>query len=57
MSESTSYHIYYDDKVLFKNLNLEEFTLIWKKLYRSYHTDSITYSICKDDLCTLEQSY
>ena len=57
MSESTSYHIYYDDKVLFKNLSLEEFTLIWKKLYRSYHTDSITYSICKDDLCTLEQSY
>ena len=58
MTQTTSYHIYYEDKVLFKNLDLEEFSMIWSKIYRSYHTDSLTYAICRDeDLSTLEQSY
>ena len=29
-----SYHIYFEDKCLFKNLNQDEFDLIWAKLYR-----------------------
>ena len=53
-----SYHIYYDDKCLFKNLTEEEFDLIWAKIYRSYHTDSLSFSSCIGDECKLEeQSY
>ena len=46
MTQPSSYHIYFGDKVLFKNLTLEEFQLIWKKLYTSYWKDEITYSVC-----------
>ena len=53
-----SYHIYFEDKCLFKNLTEEEFELIWAKMYRSYHTDSGSYSSCIGDECMLEdQSY
>ena len=53
-----SYHIYYEDKCLFKNLTEDEFDLIWAKLYRSYHTDSLSYSSCIGDESKLEeQSY
>jgi len=38
-----SFHIYLNDKCLFKNLNQEEFDIIWKKIYRSYWTEEITY--------------
>ena len=53
-----SYHIYFEDKCLFKNLNEEEFDLIWAKIYRSYHTDSVSCVSCIGDECKLEeQSY
>ena len=53
-----SYHIYFEDKCLFKNLTEEEFDLIWAKLYRSYHTDSLSISSCIGDECKVEeQSY
>ena len=52
-----SYHIYFQEKVLFKNLTLEEFTLIWDKLYTSYWRDDITYYICHDEVCIEEASY
>ena len=53
-----SYHIYFEDKSLFKNLTEEEFDLIWAKLYRSYHTDSVSFVSCIGDECKLEeQSY
>ena len=39
-----NYHIYLNDKCLFKNLSLEEFTLIWNKLYTSYWREEITYT-------------
>ena len=39
-----SYHIYFNDKCLFKNLNEEEFNLIWNKLYTSYWKEEITYT-------------
>ena len=48
---SSSYHIYFQDKVLFKNLTLNEFTLIWDKLYTSYWKEDITYAECIDDAC------
>ena len=39
-----TYHIYLEDhKCLFKNLNEEEFKIIWNKLYTSYWMDEITY--------------
>ena len=39
-----SYHIYLNDKCLFKNLNEEEFDIICNKLYRSYWREEITYT-------------
>jgi len=38
-----AYHIYLEDKCLFKNLNEEEFEVIWGRIYRSYFTEEITY--------------
>lgn len=38
-----TYHIYLNDRCLFKNLNAEEFKVIWGRLYHSYW-DGITYS-------------
>ena len=52
---SSTYHIYFQEKVLFKNLTLDEFTLIWEKLYTSYWKDEITYSECLDDVCVKEE--
>ena len=46
-----NYHIYLEDKCLFKNLNQEEFELIWDKIYRSYFKEELTYVECIDDTC------
>ena len=55
------YHIYLDDKCLFKNLSLEEFSLIWEKLYTSYWREEITYTEVSDmsvgDSTIYESSY
>ena len=56
-----TYHIYLDDhKCLFKNLNEEEFNIIWSKLYTSYWKDEITYSEVTDSpkeyVSSLEES-
>ena len=55
-----TYHIYLNDKCLFKNLNEEEFNIIWNKLYTSYWKDEITYEEItetpKDYAATLEES-
>ena len=53
-----TYHIYLDDnKCLFKNLNEEEFNIIWNKLYTSYWKDEITYAEITDTpLPSLEES-
>ena len=54
------YHIYLEDKCLFKNVNEEEFNIIWNKLYTSYWKDEITYEeitdTTKDYITTLEES-
>ena len=56
-----SYHIYLNDKCLFKNLSLEEFTLIWNKLYTSYWREEITYTevneMSVEDSTVYESSY
>ena len=53
-----SYHIYFEDKCLFKNLDQDEFDLIWGRIYRSYHTDSLSFSVSIGDECIREdQSY
>jgi len=55
-----TYHIYLNDKCLFKNLNEEEFKLIWNKLYTSYWKEEITYSEVTDSpkeyVSSLEES-
>ena len=46
-----NYHIYLNYKCLFKNLNQEEFDLIWDKIYYSYWREELTYVECIDDAC------
>ena len=50
-----TYHIYYEDKCLFKNLSEEDFHFIWDKIYLSYHTDSLSFATCIGDECTMEE--
>ena len=51
------YHIYLEDKCLFKNVNEEEFDIIWNKLYTSYWIDELTYTEVSDvQLPSLEES-
>ena len=52
-----SFHIYLEDKCLFKNLTHDEITLIWDKLYTSYWKDDITYTECIGDVCLEEASF
>jgi hypothetical protein len=56
-----SYHIYLNDKCLFKNLNEEEFKVIWDKLYTSYWREEITYTevneMSVEDSTIYESSY
>ena len=52
-----NYHIYLEDKCLFKNVNEEEFDIIWNKLYTSYWKDELTYTEVSDvQLPSLEES-
>jgi hypothetical protein len=46
-----SFHIYLEDKCLFKNLNQEEFDIIWGRIYHSYFKDELTYVECIDYTC------
>ena len=56
-TQTRSYHIYLNEKCLFKNLNEEEFNIIWNKLYTSYWKDEITYAEITDTpLPSLEES-
>ena len=52
-----AYHIYLEDKCLFKNLNEEEFEVIWGRIYRSYFTEDITYTeVSENPTLALEES-
>ena len=51
------YHIYLEDKCLFKNLNQEEFDVVWSKIYYSYWKDDLTYSVVEDtSVPTMEEA-
>ena len=55
-----TYHIYLEDKCIFKNLNEEEFDLIWNRIYRSYFQDDLTYEYVEEEAVTdhtVEHSY
>ena len=39
-----TYHVYLNNKVLFKNLDEREFKVIWGRLYHSYYKEELTYS-------------
>ncbi|HCU99534.1 MAG TPA: hypothetical protein DGM69_09340 [Chloroflexi bacterium] len=54
---SVTFHIYLNDKCLFKNLNKEEFDIIWGRIYHSYFKEELTYTECVGDMCIEESSY
>ena len=58
-TQTRSYHIYLNEKCLFKNLNEEEFNMIWSRLYTSYWDDDLTYTEItnEDELIAEESSY
>ena len=58
-TQTRSYHIYLNEKCLFKNLNEEEFNMIWSKLYTSYWDDDLTYTEItnEDESIAAESSY
>ena len=58
MTEMNTYHIYLKDRCLFKDLNEDEFKVIWVRIYHSYW-DDITFSRVNEtnDQLNLEPSY
>ena len=53
----TKYHIYLREECLFKDLNQEEFDVIWGRIYKSYFKDDLTYSVVEDEVLDLEPSF
>ena len=51
-----TYHVYLNDRCLFKNLDEEEFKVIWGRLYHSYW-DGLTYAEMSEERYELEPSY
>ena len=62
---SDSYHIYFKEEILFKNLSKTEFEFVWEKLYTSYINalnKDLTYELIsenniKEPTFNLEHSY
>ena len=44
-----NYHIYFNGQCLFKNLNEDEFAVIWGRMYHSYFGEQITYAEIDSD--------
>ena len=59
LNSNKTYHVYLHEKCLFKNLNEEEFHMIWSKLYTSYWDDDLTYTEItnEDESIAAESSY
>ena len=59
MTKEKTYHIYLQDKVLFKDLNHHEFNIIWGRIYRSYFKEDLTYTEIDSDYTDklVEHSY
>ena len=56
-TRTRNYPIYLNEKCLFKNLNEEEFNIIWSKLYTSYWDDELTYTeITNEEELMIEES-
>ena len=56
-TQTRSYHIYLNEKCLFKNLSEEDFDIIWNKLYTSYWREEISYSeITNENELNVEES-
>ena len=53
----STFHIYLNDRCLFKDLNEEEFDIIWGRLYRSYWNGDITYSVITDSPKEMANTY
>ena len=54
-----TYHVYLEDRCLFKNLNQQEFQIVWEKLYKDY-IDGLTFEELEDKDNTenyIEHSY
>jgi len=52
-----TYHIYLKDECLFKDLNEWEFNIIWRRIYKSYFKEDITYSeITENPIKAYEES-
>ena len=49
MKENKTYHIYFQEKCIFKNLSEEDFHFIWGKLYTSYYKDEISYTFIEEN--------
>jgi hypothetical protein len=53
-----TYHIYLNGQCLFKNLNENEFEVIWGRIYHSYFGEQISYTCTEDDRVEeMEASY
>ena len=61
MQMNKTYHVYLKNEVLFKDLNEEEFDVIWGRLFHSYYREELSYSLIEDTDNTkeldLEPSY
>ena len=44
MKTNKTYHIYLQQECLFKDLTEWEFNIIWRRIYKSYFTEDLTYS-------------
>tara|TARA_B100001250_G_C19047074_1_gene464162 strand:- start:236 stop:400 length:165 start_codon:yes stop_codon:yes gene_type:complete len=51
-----TYHIYLNERCLFKDLDEKEFKVVWGRLYHSYW-DGLTFSEVQDEIYELEPSY
>ena len=57
LNSNKTFHVYLHEKCLFKNLNQEEFDVIWGRLYHSYW-DGLSYSeIDIDEATLIDSSY
>ena len=41
---SKTYHVYLNERCLFKNLDEREFEVIWGRLFHSYYREELTYT-------------
>ena len=55
----STFHIYLNDRCLFKDLNEDEFDVIWGRIYRSYFKEDLTYTEIDSDYTDklVEHSY